>query len=109
MQAANQHQEPAQRSQGEYVHDTGALELCIWYVVCQRQCEEQSAKRRAHGIGKLEDGAAPGYGVDEMLLRHEVGKESGTGRAGEGAAAAGEKQYGIDGQDGMIAGSRESQ
>jgi N-acetylmuramic acid 6-phosphate etherase len=61
--------------------------------------EKQAADHGASRIGDLEDGGAPGDGVDEVLLGNEGGDEGTGGGTAEAATGADDEEDGVDEPD----------
>ncbi len=80
-------EEPEDAAEHESIDEGGSMQMSA-----QRQGEEDAAEGGADDVGDLEDGRAPGDGVDEVLGGDEVGNERGTGGSGEGAAGADERR-----------------
>src|SRR3974390_1821094 len=98
-EGAHEDEKPAQSAKGEDVDDAGAFEPGVGNEAREGQSEKDSAEGGTDGVGELEDGAAPGDGVDEVLFGDEVRNERRTGWTGEGATGSNEEQDCIDGEN----------
>ena len=98
---AEEAEEEQQAEEGEAVDQRRAVEAgeTAAEEMRERNREEQAADHGAGGVGDLEDGGAPGDGVDEVLLGDERWDQRAGGGAAEAAAGADDEEDGIDQPD----------